>query len=300
MGKCQCCNRDMNETFGCDFTPIIHHGKKYRPIKVGDPGDFYFEKEKSRCGDCGAVTGHYHHVGCDLERCPVCEGQLLSCGCNDADNLYHTIRNGRPTSYSELEEQAAQNLIPIILKENGNKNPADLWFRYIFVSTSEFKDAFAIYQITKVTATYCDMKAVFISGMDYQTVRTMFPHFRYDYIVPEWGLSYRLRRSHVQNLLRHDDHQMWSGIKAELHDRSKVLRVIETFRAAQKDVPNSKFARICPRCGEYKMSETPSCHALSRHADVYICDSCGTDEAVRDWNQLPLPLEEWACAAMME
>ena len=31
---------------------------------------------------CRARPGHYHHVGCDAERCPVCGGQLISCDCD--------------------------------------------------------------------------------------------------------------------------------------------------------------------------------------------------------------------------
>jgi len=34
-----------------------------------------------RCTDCGAKYGHYHHGGCDCEYCPICERQMLVCGC---------------------------------------------------------------------------------------------------------------------------------------------------------------------------------------------------------------------------
>lgn len=50
----------------------------------------------------------------------------------------------------------------------------------------------------------------------------------------------------------------------------------------------------CPRCGHYRMDEKPVRNALSRHADVYICNQCGTDEAIRDMIKTVLPLTEWA------
>ena len=34
-----------------------------------------------KCHDCGCVHGELHMPGCDVERCPFCEGQLISCDC---------------------------------------------------------------------------------------------------------------------------------------------------------------------------------------------------------------------------
>ncbi len=32
------------------------------------------------CRDCGVAKGGVHHENCCMEECPVCDGQLLSCG----------------------------------------------------------------------------------------------------------------------------------------------------------------------------------------------------------------------------
>lgn len=40
------------------------------------------------CHDCRVKEGQLHKLGCDMERCPRCGGQLISCGCfKDFDKL---------------------------------------------------------------------------------------------------------------------------------------------------------------------------------------------------------------------
>lgn len=51
----------------------------------------------------------------------------------------------------------------------------------------------------------------------------------------------------------------------------------------------------CPRCGRDTMKPSLHTNALSRHADgIYVCDECGTAEAMLDFMNNPLPTEQWA------
>ena len=40
-------------------------------------------KDHWPCHDCDAREGQLHQLGCDMECCPKCGGQLISCGCYD-------------------------------------------------------------------------------------------------------------------------------------------------------------------------------------------------------------------------
>lgn len=50
----------------------------------------------------------------------------------------------------------------------------------------------------------------------------------------------------------------------------------------------------CPRCGRNTTKERVHTNALSRHANIYICDACGTEEAMLKFMHNPLPMCEWA------
>ena len=55
---------------------------------------------------------------------------------------------------------------------------------------------------------------------------------------------------------------------------------------------------LCPRCGRNTIKAPLAHNALSRYADLYVCDDCGQAKAMLDMKQTPVPLKQWA--AMQE
>lgn len=65
---------------------------------------------------------------------------------------------------------------------------------------------------------------------------------------------------------------------------------------AVRDLQNSGYTCPCPRCGG-EMHSNLFRNALSRYEDVYICEECGTDEAMRDYFGDATPLTKWDIAS---
>lgn len=77
MAKCKDCGIDMAKSHeGCNQHPMlggmapIPYGYEYRMGII-----------VNCCHDCNVAPGGVHHWGCDVEECPKCHGQLISCGC---------------------------------------------------------------------------------------------------------------------------------------------------------------------------------------------------------------------------
>ena len=70
-------------------------------------------------------------------------------------------------------------------------------------------------------------------------------------------------------------------------DQARAL--IERFAENQQ---GGHFA--CPRCGRMTMSGDAKRNALSRRASVYVCDTCGLQEALEDMVDSVSPLTSWA------
>jgi hypothetical protein len=76
MAICQWCGQEMRERVGCTVAVFDHFEDGIVRDRIRWPAT-----ESRWCGDCDCPPGSFHHPGCDMEICPDCGLQALSCGC---------------------------------------------------------------------------------------------------------------------------------------------------------------------------------------------------------------------------
>ena len=82
-------------------------------------------------------------------------------------------------------------------------------------------------------------------------------------------------------------------IADEIYEENKDKEELSIFDIEKMVYDQQQGWPLCPRCGE-RMPDKLTHGALSRHAKgVYICEACGTDEALRDWTGNVKPLSDW-------
>jgi hypothetical protein len=62
-------------------TLVAIEGRLYFRVCYGDEKEDWGADEQP-CGDCGVEKRQVHVAGCDIERCPACNSQAISCACS--------------------------------------------------------------------------------------------------------------------------------------------------------------------------------------------------------------------------
>ena len=74
-------------------------GRALDRIRYGDESAGEPPAAGARCHDCGVAAGQYHLFAYDVERCPACRGQALTCPCPyPADYPQRHKRHEQPPS----------------------------------------------------------------------------------------------------------------------------------------------------------------------------------------------------------
>jgi hypothetical protein len=66
------------------------NGRSVPRVRYGnEQGDW--NADSIPCHDCRVLEGEFHVPGCDVEECPTCGGQLISCDCLFEEREQHAF-----------------------------------------------------------------------------------------------------------------------------------------------------------------------------------------------------------------
>jgi len=85
------------------------------------------EVQTRPCGDCGVAEGEFHQPGCDMERCPFCGGQLISCNCvyKKLGFIHEDFEKGK--TWMQVLSELEHALPPEVYKNGLNPEQAKRW-----------------------------------------------------------------------------------------------------------------------------------------------------------------------------
>src|SRR5258706_8385867 len=103
--------------------------------------------KRKTCGDCGTKEGQLHILGCDMEGCPFCGNQLISCQCvykklgidvSPGSWAYsHGLTDAQQEDWEKLLSDKRR--IPFILYPNLCAKCGALWPEMFLVPNAEWK-----------------------------------------------------------------------------------------------------------------------------------------------------------------
>lgn len=85
--ECEYCHLDMATADSCGNKTIVVGTKQFNRIPYKSEKrygpEYMIDSPDKRCHDCNCKNGGLHHPGCDMEECPACGMQALSCDCEE-------------------------------------------------------------------------------------------------------------------------------------------------------------------------------------------------------------------------
>ena len=81
-------------------------GELYDPVLFGNEDeDWVGDGENPTCGDCGCHVGEQHLEYCDVERCPRCGMQFITCDCGVKYQLSKEVEKFLPFYITQQKKE---------------------------------------------------------------------------------------------------------------------------------------------------------------------------------------------------